>query len=302
MTDDRSTPLDARRSRPGTEGSYGIPDDGNGLLPWEFVAENLGADRRYWVTTVRPDGFPHARPTWGVRVDGAFHCGGRERTRWVRNLADTDAIVVHREDAAAVVSLEGRAERIDEGTADPDLIGRLDAAYEESTTSATGRRSSAFVRRSRWRGPSFRRTRLDGRTRRTSAESGKFDAPVRDYGAARYWPCLIPISSMIAPKTAIEGTTIIRTVSVAIIPEAIIPIAPSAISAMNVAAVVGISNSIRNRGTANPQRVSETGSTLALAREESRTGSDSVAERLRSRSRSTESTTDGYVSPSVSSP
>lgn len=130
MTDDRSSPDDARRSRPATEDSYGIPDDGDGALPWTFVAEKLAADRYYWVTTVRPDGFPHARPTWGVWVDGAVHCGGGEGTRWVRNLERNDAVVVHREDAAEVVILEGRAERLDEGTADPDLLERLDGAYE----------------------------------------------------------------------------------------------------------------------------------------------------------------------------
>jgi hypothetical protein len=121
---------DARRSRPRTEGSYGIPQDDEGLLPWEFVAEGMADDRNYWVSTTLPDGRPHARPVWGVWVDGVFHCGGGERTRWARNLAAGSEIVVHRESGDDVVILEGIAERLDEGSEDPDRLERLDSAYE----------------------------------------------------------------------------------------------------------------------------------------------------------------------------
>lgn len=130
-TDDgREAAGEPRRGRPQTEASYGIPDRADGTLPWTFVAERLRDARQYWVTTIRPDGRPHARPTWGVWVDETFHCGGGERTRWVRNLAVSDEIVVHTESATEVVILEGSAERIDDETGDPELIGELDAAYE----------------------------------------------------------------------------------------------------------------------------------------------------------------------------
>lgn len=61
---------------------------------------------------------------------GTFHCGGGERTRWVRNLAANPGIAVHRESGDEVVIIEGTVERLDEGSADPELIERLDAAYE----------------------------------------------------------------------------------------------------------------------------------------------------------------------------
>lgn len=121
---------DARRSRPVTEESYGIPTRAEGMLPWAFVAERLASDRVYWLTTVRPDGRPHARPVWGVWLDDTFHCGGGERTRWVRNVAANPAVVVHRESGESVVVVEGVAERIDEETASAATIARLDAAYE----------------------------------------------------------------------------------------------------------------------------------------------------------------------------
>ncbi|WP_339106040.1 pyridoxamine 5'-phosphate oxidase family protein [Haloterrigena salinisoli] len=128
---DAASPDESQRSRPATEESYGIPESEDGMLTWAFVAENMASDRFYWITTIRPDGKPHARPTWGVWLEDTFYCGGGERTRWVRNLAANAEIVVHREDAEAVVILEGTAERIDDETTDGALVERIDSAYTE---------------------------------------------------------------------------------------------------------------------------------------------------------------------------
>ncbi|WP_199174707.1 pyridoxamine 5'-phosphate oxidase family protein [Halegenticoccus soli] len=127
-SDDRP---DAERGRPETDSRYGIPTDAEGMLPWEYVEERMRSDRNYWVATVGPRGRPHARPVWGVWVDGAFHCGGGE-TRWARNLASNPEIAVHRESGDEVVIVEGVAEKLapGEGT-DPSLLERIDAAYEE---------------------------------------------------------------------------------------------------------------------------------------------------------------------------
>ncbi|WP_158057882.1 pyridoxamine 5'-phosphate oxidase family protein [Halorussus halophilus] len=118
------------RSRPVTQSEYGIPEDDSGMLSWEFVAETMADDETFWVTTTRPDGRPHARPVWGVWVDGRFHCGGGERTRWVRNLAENPAITVHRESGTEVVIVEGTAEKLTEESADDARLERIDAAYE----------------------------------------------------------------------------------------------------------------------------------------------------------------------------
>ena len=117
---------DPHRSTPDTEDSYGIPD-GDGELDWPFVAARLRDQHTFWLATTRPDGHPHTRPVWGVYVDGAFHCGGGERTRWVRNLGANPAVSVHSESGTEVVILEGRAERVtDDATQE-----RVDDAYEE---------------------------------------------------------------------------------------------------------------------------------------------------------------------------
>lgn len=121
-------PDGATRDRPQTERSYGIPDDDAGLLPWSFILDRLGADRTFWIATTRPDGTPHTRPVWGVVVDGTFHCGGGERTRWVRNLAADPHLVVHSESGEEVVIIEGRAEQLDENA---DAVEPVDAAYAE---------------------------------------------------------------------------------------------------------------------------------------------------------------------------
>lgn len=128
---DESSGVDAERSRPYTEGSYGIPEGQDGMLTWDFVTEAMSDDLFYWITTIRPDGKPHVRPTWGVWVDETFYCGGGERTRWIRNLSTNPDIVVHREDAEEVVIIEGTAERIDEETVDTALIEQVDTAYED---------------------------------------------------------------------------------------------------------------------------------------------------------------------------
>ncbi|WP_226005144.1 pyridoxamine 5'-phosphate oxidase family protein [Natrinema salinisoli] len=131
MNDESAPERETQRGRPQTEASYGIPDRTDEMLPWAFVTERMRDAQSYWVTTIRPDGSPHVRPTWGVWVDGTFHCGGGERTRWVRNLSTNPEIVVHTESATEVVVLEGQAERIDNETAEPEQIGELDAAYED---------------------------------------------------------------------------------------------------------------------------------------------------------------------------
>ncbi len=118
------------RDRPVTEASYGIPDGDEGLLPWSFVEETFARERAFWVVTVGSGGRPHARPTWGVWVDGTFHCGGGEGTRWVRNLAADPRLTVHTESATAVVILEGTARRLDEETADGETLARIDDVYE----------------------------------------------------------------------------------------------------------------------------------------------------------------------------
>ncbi|MFC4356464.1 pyridoxamine 5'-phosphate oxidase family protein [Halobium salinum] len=128
---DPSTPPNAHRDRPTTQSEYGIPEDEEGLLPWSHVLARLREDRTFWVATTGPDSRPHTRPVWGVVVDGTFHCGGGERTRWVRNVDADPRLAVHCESGEDVVIVEGLAEKLTPEIADAERLVSIDAAYAE---------------------------------------------------------------------------------------------------------------------------------------------------------------------------
>lgn len=93
-----------RTDRPGVRG-YGIPETTDGLLPWSWALGQLERSLTYWVSTVRPDGRPHAVPTWAVWLDGHLWFEGGVGTRRARNLAQNPAAVasIHIDDDAALI-------------------------------------------------------------------------------------------------------------------------------------------------------------------------------------------------------
>jgi hypothetical protein len=62
--------------------------------PWEEVEAALAGAMLYWITTVRPDGRPHATPLGGVWRDGALHFCTGEREQKARNLAANPACLL----------------------------------------------------------------------------------------------------------------------------------------------------------------------------------------------------------------
>jgi hypothetical protein len=131
-TQNRQTtpPAQPRRSRPDVPASYGVPQSEKGMLPWSHVVERMTAASNYWVGTTRPDGRPHTVPVWGVWVDDTFFHGGGPDTRKARNLQRNPNMVVHLESGSEVVIIEGTAEILTPENADPDLLRRIDDAYE----------------------------------------------------------------------------------------------------------------------------------------------------------------------------
>lgn len=118
--------VEATMGRPRMPESYGVPESDEGMLSWDFVSRRMGEARNYWLSTVRPDGRPHAVPVWGVWVYETFHFGGGGTTRKARNLAANPNVVAHCESGEEVVILEGVAEEV----TDPSVQERLDDAYE----------------------------------------------------------------------------------------------------------------------------------------------------------------------------
>ena len=95
-----------------------MPTTGGELMPWSFVLDRLATARNYWVSTVRPDGRPHAAPIWGVLVEDDLYLETDPSTRKGRNLAADPRVSVHPELTDEVVIVEGTAEpfRPDERT------------------------------------------------------------------------------------------------------------------------------------------------------------------------------------------
>jgi hypothetical protein len=120
-------PREPRADRPGVR-DYGIPESTDGLLPWSWAVGHLEREYTYWLSTVRPDGRPHAVPTWAVWLDDALWFEGGTGTRHARNLAGNPAAVaaIHLDDDGALI-VEGTVEL----RADPpaDLAARLVGAF-----------------------------------------------------------------------------------------------------------------------------------------------------------------------------
>ncbi len=106
---------------------YGIPETLEGVLPWSYVEERMRQSLNYWISTVDPQGRPHATPVWGVWLDGTLYFDGSPHTRRGRNLSANPAVAVHLEDGMKVVVLHGDALEI-KGI-ERSLAERLSAAY-----------------------------------------------------------------------------------------------------------------------------------------------------------------------------
>ncbi|HEY0636806.1 MAG TPA: pyridoxamine 5'-phosphate oxidase family protein [Pseudonocardiaceae bacterium] len=118
------------RSRPSLPAGYGVPAGEEGMLTWDDVRARLAAARNYWVSTVRPDGRPHATPVWAVFVDDVLYHGGDPATRRARNLEANPYASIHLESGDEVVILEGRTTRHTEADTDAELLRRVDEAYQ----------------------------------------------------------------------------------------------------------------------------------------------------------------------------
>jgi hypothetical protein len=116
-------------SRPGMPSSYGIGRGGSApgeLLPWAQVVEWLEAARNYWVSTTRPDGRPHAKPVWGLWLDGMVMFSTDPGSVTGRNIAAGSPLQVHLESGDEVAILDGVIER----PSDTDLLARFADAYD----------------------------------------------------------------------------------------------------------------------------------------------------------------------------
>src|SRR5215207_867802 len=106
------TPSTVQPTRPTMPESYGISRTKEGLLSWEWVEEQMTKANNYWVSSVRPDGRPHAMPISGIWSEGRLYFSSDRKARRSLNLAANPHASVHLESADEVVILEGRIEEV----------------------------------------------------------------------------------------------------------------------------------------------------------------------------------------------
>lgn len=110
---------------------YGVDGPEWEGLPWAWAAERLLANKNFWVVTVSGEGQPHALPVWGVWDDAegrfAFSCSPRARK--ARNLAANPRAVVMTDDTVECLSVEGRAEPLQDEPRQEQWIERYLAKY-----------------------------------------------------------------------------------------------------------------------------------------------------------------------------
>ena len=97
-------------------------------LDWEAVRTRLVAAGHYWLATVRADGRPHVVPVDGIWLDDSCFFGGSAQAVKHRNLKGDPRAVLHLEDAASAVIVEGTCRQV---FPDRELARRLAAASKE---------------------------------------------------------------------------------------------------------------------------------------------------------------------------
>src|SRR5215213_3789202 len=114
---------------------YGVREGTWRPLPWAWAAAKLAAGRNYWLVTASVEGRPHALPVWAVWDEGerrmAFSCGPRSRK--ARNLVANPFVTVAVDDTVECLSLEGRAEVVDDTTRREEWARRYVAKYRPLT-------------------------------------------------------------------------------------------------------------------------------------------------------------------------
>jgi PPOX class probable F420-dependent enzyme len=107
---------------------YGILDEnsGKGLLPWKWARKRLSKTPYYWLSTVRPDGRPHAMVVWGIWVEDTLYFSTGRKSRKSKNLQMNPRCAVTVQYADDAVIVEGTASE----TRDKALIKRLSKSYK----------------------------------------------------------------------------------------------------------------------------------------------------------------------------
>jgi hypothetical protein len=89
-------------------------------LEWDWARERLENERNFWLVTSRSDGWPQARPVWGLWTDEGLFLSKWGLARTVHRPEMPGS--VHVDSAAEVVIVEGVIDRVG-----PSKVGEVDA-------------------------------------------------------------------------------------------------------------------------------------------------------------------------------
>jgi nitroimidazol reductase NimA-like FMN-containing flavoprotein (pyridoxamine 5'-phosphate oxidase superfamily) len=118
-----------------------MPNRVRGHIEWSAVEGRLLSTRSMILSTTRPDGRPHALPTWFWWDDGRLYFITARGTQKARNLAHQQSVVAHFGDGDDVLLVEGPA-RIVKDAAEQQAV---DAAYRSKYVDpVSGARASIF--------------------------------------------------------------------------------------------------------------------------------------------------------------
>jgi PPOX class probable F420-dependent enzyme len=112
-----------------------------GHIEWPGVSARLAATRSMILATTRPDGRPHAIPTWYWWDDGRLYFITARGTQKARNVSAQSWVVAHFGDGDDVLFIEGVAVKV------PDAAEQrlVDRAYgEKYVDPVSGARASIF--------------------------------------------------------------------------------------------------------------------------------------------------------------
>lgn len=113
-----------------------------GHIAWATVEGRLGSTRSMILSTTRPDGRPHALPTWfWWDGEGRIYFVTARSTQKARNIAERHWVVAHFGDGDDVLMAEGPATVV----ADADEQQTVDGGYREKYVDpVSGARASIF--------------------------------------------------------------------------------------------------------------------------------------------------------------
>ncbi len=103
---------------------YGLKQEKEGMLSWQWVLDELEKSKNYWIGSTRPNGNPHVAPVWGILMDDVVYFGTGETSRKARNITVNSNIVLHLESGFDTVIIEGKAEKVS-NRADFDRIAPI---------------------------------------------------------------------------------------------------------------------------------------------------------------------------------